>query len=239
MMAPCLARCTTRAPRCTHPSQAFSPARSTPVACHARRACRMPTRRLGCAAAPTVLRRTKARGSQCMARVRVRRPVWVRRPVCGRGSPLLLGDTDRAALAAGGLGVLPAHADAPVVAEAAVGADLLEALEVLAELEVEVVGADLGELAVLVVLLPIQEPVRDLELARVLDDGHHTLNLLGGQLARALLEVDLRLLEHHVGEPPAHAADASQCEHHLLPAVDVGVQHAQDVLEVRARDHHG
>jgi len=46
-------------------------------------------------------------------------------------SLLLLGDTDGATPPARGLGVLTADADAPVVAETAVGADLLEALQVL------------------------------------------------------------------------------------------------------------
>ena len=68
--------------------------------------------------------------------------------------------------------------------QATVGTDLLEALEVLAQLHVERVGDDLRELAVLHVLLPVQHPVRHLELARVLDDRHQTLNLLLGQLTR-------------------------------------------------------
>ena len=66
--------------------------------------------------------------------------------------------------------------------QATVGTDLLEALEVLAQLHVERVGDDLRELAVLHVLLPVQHPVRHLELARVLDDRHQTLNLLLRQL---------------------------------------------------------
>ena len=60
---------------------------------------------------------------------------------------LLLGDTDGPAAPAGGLGVLAAHADAPVVAEAAVRADLLQALEVLAQLVVQEVGHHLSGLA--------------------------------------------------------------------------------------------
>ena len=116
---------------------------------------------------------------------------------------LLLGHTDGAALAAGRLGTLTTHAQAPcksdegwagestvvrkpsalrvqgcgsrarrqrfgwrrrrtVVTQATVGTDLLEALEVLAQLHVERVGDDLRELAVLHVLLPVQHPVRHL-----------------------------------------------------------------------------
>ena len=57
----------------------------------------------------------------------------------------------------------------PVVTEATVGADLLETLEVLTKLVVEDVGHHLGSLAVLDVTLPVQEPVRDLVLARILN----------------------------------------------------------------------
>ena len=78
---------------------------------------------------------------------------------------LLLGDTDGAALAAGGLRSLATHAQAPVVAQATVGADLLEALEVLAHLHVEGVGDDLRELAVLGVLLAVEHPVGHLKLS--------------------------------------------------------------------------
>ena len=68
--------------------------------------------------------------------------------------------------------------------QATVGTDLLEALEVLAQLHVERVGDDLRELAVLHVLLPVQHPVRHLELARVLHDRHKPLDLLSRKLAR-------------------------------------------------------
>ena len=67
--------------------------------------------------------------------------------------------------------MLTADADAPPVAETAVGADLLEPLDVVAELGVEVLGEDLGVLAGLPVLLSVEEPEGDLELAGVLDDG--------------------------------------------------------------------
>ena len=65
----------------------------------------------------------------------------------------------------------------PVVTEATVGADLLETLEVLTKLVVEDVGHHLGGLAVLDVT-PVQEPVGDLVLARILHDRHQLLDLL-------------------------------------------------------------
>ena len=66
--------------------------------------------------------------------------------------------------------------------QATVGTDLLEALEVLTQLHVEGVGHHLAELAILDVLLTVKHPIRHLELARVLDDRHQTLNLLLRQL---------------------------------------------------------
>jgi hypothetical protein len=62
------------------------------------------------------------------------------------------------------------------------GTNLLEALEILAQLNVKRVRHHLAELAVLHVLLPVQHPIRNLELTRVLDDRHQTLNLLLRQL---------------------------------------------------------
>merc|ERR1711955_170971 len=91
---------------------------------------------------------------------------------------LLLGHTHSASSAAGGLGVLTAHAQAPVVSQAAVGADLLESLEVLTQLVVQLVGQHLAEATILHVLLSVQEPVGDLVLSGVAHHCHNALNLL-------------------------------------------------------------
>ena len=61
---------------------------------------------------------------------------------------LLLRHTDGAATAAGRLCVLTAHAEAPVVTETTVSADLLKALEILTELRVEAVSEELRVLAI-------------------------------------------------------------------------------------------
>ena len=54
-------------------------------------------------------------------------------------------------------------------------------------------------LTVLDVLLPVEEPVRDLVLAGVLHDRHDLLDLFLAQLAGALSQVDVGLLQHNVG----------------------------------------
>jgi hypothetical protein len=56
-------------------------------------------------------------------------------------------------------------------------------------------------LTVLDVLLPVEEPVGDLVLPGVLHDGDDLVHLLLGQLSGALLQVDVRLLQNHVGVP--------------------------------------
>lgn len=101
---------------------------------------------------------------------------------------LLLGDTDGPAATTGGLGVLTADAEAPVVSETTVGADLLEALQILTELGVDAVGQDVGVLAVDNVALSVEEPGGDLVLGGVLDDGDDTLELFGGKLTGAAVQ---------------------------------------------------
>ena len=91
-------------------------------------------------------------------------------------------------------------------------------------------------LTVLDVLLPVEEPVGDLVLARVLHDGDDLLDLLLAQLAGALRQVDVGLLEHDVGVAAPDALDGRHGEHDVPLAVDVGVHHTEDVLEV-LRDH--
>lgn len=98
------------------------------------------------------------------------------------GLALPLADTDGATTAAGGLGVLTTHAQAPVVTETTVRADTLETLEILTGLAVEGVGDNLVVLAVGDVALSVQEPCRDLVLGGILEDGDHTLEFFGGKL---------------------------------------------------------
>lgn len=181
---------------------------------------------------------------------------------------LLLGDTDGAATAAGGLGVLTTDTEAPVVAETTVGADLLEALKIVTELRVNTVGEDLRVLAVDNVALSVQEPARDLVLGRVLDDGDDTLELFGGELTGTvrenplviealdrvdwrscdggawanhhhhgpslvicvpLVQVDIGLLADQVGVTTTDTLDLGEGVHHLLLAINVGVEETQDL----------
>jgi hypothetical protein len=115
---------------------------------------------------------------------------------------LLLGHTDGPAAAAGRLGVLATHTEAPVVTETTVGADLLQALKVITELGVDTVGEDLRVLAIDNVTLPVEEPRGDLVGGGVLDNGDQALKLFRGELTGALVQVDIGLLAHKVGCSP-------------------------------------
>merc|ERR1712168_1398999 len=103
-----------------------------------------------------------------------------------RISLLLLGNTNGAATATSGLGMLTTDTEEPVVTETTVSTDLLETLEIFTELGIQTVGDGLSEGAVLPVLLSVQEPVGDLVLAGVKHDGLHTTDLVLVELTGAL-----------------------------------------------------
>lgn len=90
---------------------------------------------------------------------------------------LLLGHSHGASTTTGRLGVLSSDTQTPVMTHTSVGADLLQTLQVLTQLRVQIGGSQLGVLAVDDVLLPVEEPVRDLVLEWVLDDRHQLLDL--------------------------------------------------------------
>ena len=62
---------------------------------------------------------------------------------------------------------------------------LLQAVEILTEVGLEVVGHDLLELASVHILLSVQEPLGDVVLQRVADHGHDLVDLLVAQLTSA------------------------------------------------------
>ena len=82
--------------------------------------------------------------------------------------------------------MLTTDTEAPEVTQTTVSADLLEALEIVTQLGVDGVGDELTALAIDNILLPVQEPRRDLELLRVLDDRYNPLKLVRVQVASAV-----------------------------------------------------
>jgi hypothetical protein len=164
---------------------------------------------------------------------------------------LLLGDTDGPATATGGLGVLTTDTETPVVSETTVGADLLEALEILTELGVDTVGEDVGVLAIDDIALSVDEPGRDLVLGGVLEDGDDSLELFGGELTSAvnmsvfsssicrvrrrivpLVQIDIGLLADQVRVSATDTLDLGQGVHDLLLSVNIGVEETENLSAV-------
>jgi len=123
------------------------------------------------------------------------------------------------------------------VSETSVHTDLLQSLEIITELGVKSVGVNLRELAVLNVLLSVEEPVGDLELAGVGNDGDDLVDLSLGELSSSSVGVDIGLLENQVGETSANTSDGGQGVHDLVLSVDVGVSNTEQLLEARLTDH--
>ena len=98
--------------------------------------------------------------------------------------------------------------------------------------ECDLVGGDLRGLAVLEVLPPVEHPSGDLVLVGVLNDVDEVVHLLLGQLARTLVHVNVCLLADDVGETATHTLNGAHGVHDLLPAIHVGTEDTQDVLEI-------
>jgi hypothetical protein len=133
--------------------------------------------------------------------------------------------------------VLSTNADSPPVTKTAVGTDLLHPLDVIAELGIEVLREHLGILTRLEILLPVEEPKWDLELAGVLDDGDELFDFIGRQFSGALVDVDFGLLTDEIGETTSETLDLSEAEDDVPLALDVGVEDTQDVLELVPLHH--
>lgn len=110
------------------------------------------------------------------------------------------------------------------MAETSVGPDLLQPLQVLAELAVDAVGEDLGVLSVDNVALSVEEPARDFVLEGILDDGHNAFEFFGGKVAGPLRQIDIGLFTHKIGVSPPNTLHFCQGIHDLLPAVHIGIQ---------------
>ncbi len=79
--------------------------------------------------------------------------------------------------------MLTAYTETPVVPETPVAPHPLKPLKIISELLVKDVSEGLAELAVLNVLLSVEEPVGDLELPGVLDDLDDLFDLFVGELS--------------------------------------------------------
>lgn len=145
----------------------------------------------------------------------------------------LLGDTHGAATTTSSLGVLTTDTETEGVTNTTVSADLLQAFQVFTELVVKGVGQELAVLAILAVLLTIEEPVWDLVLAGVLHDGDDAFEVGSIEFTSALAHVDFSLAADETSIAATATLDGSQGELDLLLTVNVGVEDTQNVLESR------
>ena len=145
-------------------------------------------------------------------------------------------------------GVLTPHTEAPVVPQSTVCPDLLQSLQIVAKLRVDGVGENLAVLAIDDVSLSVQEPCRDLELSRILDDGDETLKLVrveftspnelvsqkhkykGTTGCAPLVEVNISLFAYDVCVTTSDTLDLGQGVHNLALSINVGVEETQNVL---------
>ena len=135
--------------------------------------------------------------------------------------------------------MLSTYADCPPVSQTAMGSDLLQTLNVVTKLGGNVLCKDLGILARLEVLLSVQEPHRDLELTRVLNDSNQLLDFIGSELTSSLVDIDFRLFADQVGESTTDTADFGQTKDDIALSLNVCVENTQNVLEFRALDQRG
>merc|ERR1712008_571404 len=119
--------------------------------------------------------------------------------------------------------MLTSGTETPVMTKTAVSPDFLQTLQEI--------GHYLVSLAVLDILLSIQEPVGNLVLTRVLHNGDDSLNLLFAQLTSALVKINVSLLEDKVGITTTTTLDSGHGEHNVPLAVNVGVHNTQNMLK--------
>merc|ERR1712141_876959 len=127
--------------------------------------------------------------------------------------------------------MLTSGTETPVMTKTTVSPDFLQTLQIFTKLVVQEISHYLVSLAVLDVLLSIQEPVGNLVLTRVLHNGDDFLNLLFAQLTSALVKINVSLLEDKVGITTTYTLDGGDGEHDVPLTINVGVHNTQNVLK--------
>eukprot|EP01083_Nonionella_stella_P189889 703251_1 len=119
-----------------------------------------------------------------------------------------------------------------------VSTNLLHPLNIITKLGIEVLGENLGVLSCLNILLPIEEPKRDLELTRVLNDSNKLLNLISGELSGTLVYINLSLFADEIGETRSKSSNFGKGENNVTLSLHVCIQNTEDMLELGSL-HHG
>ena len=147
-------------------------------------------------------------------------------------SLLLLGDTEGLTGSTSGLGSLTTDLQVPEVTETSMVTDLLHALKIFSQSGGDDVGVDLGVGTVLDATLSVEEPLGDSVLGGLGEDVGNLVDLIGLEVTGASVDIDLGDLAGESGETSADTGDDAEGEGDLLLAVDVGVHHTEEVLEL-------
>merc|ERR1712183_496956 len=110
--------------------------------------------------------------------------------------------------------------------------DLLQTFQILTKLVLQTVCQDLRIFSIFYIFRSVQVIIGNLVLARILHDGHQSLNFFIGKFTSTFIHVDIGFLQTDVGEAPSDSFDGSHGVHDLCLSIDVGVHHTKDVLEL-------
>ena len=130
--------------------------------------------------------------------------------------------------------MLSTDSDSPPVTKTTVSTDLLKTFNIITKLSINVLGKYLGVFSSLEILLPIQEPERNLELARVLDDGNQLLDLVRGKFTTSLVDINFSLLADEVSKSTTETLDFCKAKDDITLAFYVRIQDTQNMLKFRS-----
>lgn len=114
------------------------------------------------------------------------------------------------------------------------GANLFHAFQIVTQFGGNVLRKGLTVLARLEILLTIQEPNRNLELTRILNDSDKLFNLIGGKFTSALVDIDFRLFANQVGKASADTGNFGHTKDDIALSLYVGIENTQNVLKFRS-----
>jgi hypothetical protein len=120
--------------------------------------------------------------------------------------------------------MLTTHSESPVVTETTMVPDLLQTFEILTHLGIKLRRSQLAVLAVLDILLPVKEIIRDLVGTRVANNVHDSLKLFSTELTGTLGKVNFSLLAANVREAATDTPDGSQGVHDPFLAIYVSIE---------------
>lgn len=144
---------------------------------------------------------------------------------------------DNFAAATGGASVLSADAESPVMAQTAMMANLLQALQIHTQASANVVGQNVRRGTVDAVLLTIQKPVRHSVLSGLSESLHQLFNLVLVQLSSAFANINTGLFGAQDGITLSNTGDGGKGERHGRVTVQVRVVHTKNVQKLVLLDN--